>query len=439
MASMRRYLTLLLICSLVVIIFAAAIHGYRATMNVSSELLDRELESVLQTVASSHHIQSERIRTTDIAFQIWQNDTLLERSANAPLTPMAPQVEEYSDRNFDNTRWRTHVRHIGPQGIWIMVAQPLQNRFELTESMTVSSVMPAVLSVPVLAFVVFWAVSWGLSPLKRLSAQLSGRKGKDLSQISLAKVPQELQPVVTTLNSMFGRLHDAFEREQQFASNAAHELRTPLSVMKINLHNLAQELGDKQDKLASLQQDTNRMIHVVNQILLLSRTSPEMFQSQRVDTNLYQVAQQVITDLYSKIESKQQQIELHGDAVTIISNEFVLYTLIQNLLANAIAYSPEAALLRVSIRKHTGEVVLDVEDSGPGIPLEERQNVMQRFYRDQQDSRYKSHGSGLGLAIVGQIVQLHNGRIELGDSPLGGLRVRVIFPHTEGERTNDSD
>ncbi len=431
MSSIRRYLTLILVSAMVLIIFSAAIHGYRAAMSMSSQLLDNELKSMVQAVTLKYQPEEGGAPQSELIYQVWEGDTLVAHSPNAPQTPMARGDEAFSDQNFQAARWRVYQQRLS-NDLVIMVAQPLQNRITLTDSLTVSAIMPFIYSVPILAVVVFIVVSRGLNPLKALSSKLSARKGKDLSPVQLPRVPDEMQPVVDTLNTMFSRLNDAFEREQQFASNAAHELRTPLSVMKINLHNLAAELPDGQDKLSAIQSDADRMIHVVNQILLLSRTSPELFYLQLSSVDVHGIAQKVIADLYSKIEAKQQEISLQGKTTRLMSTEFTLYTLLQNLIANASAYSPNGAVIQVSVSDDGNGVILCVEDSGPGIAPEERDNVLKRFYRDQQHAKYKSHGSGLGLAIVGQIVTLHQGTILLDASSLGGLRVTVVLPRKQG-------
>ena len=170
---------------------------------------------------------------------------------------------------------------------------------------------------------------------------------------------------------------------------------------------------------------------MVNQILLLSRTSPELFHLQLGRVDVFEVAQKVITDLYSKIESRQQEISLEGDSVVLQSTEFTLYTLLQNLIGNAIAYSPDQAVIQVAVQRKGTRVELIVEDSGPGVPEEERANVLKRFHRNKTQEQHRSTGSGLGLAIVGQIVMLHHGQIALGKATLGGLKVVVTLPVDE--------
>jgi len=428
--SIRRSLTAVLVSSLILVIFSAAIHGYRNSADVSGTFMDQELQSVMYTVAVGQGLPVNNMQQSALVYQVWQDNQLIARSQSAPESPIARVDDGYSDRNFNARRWRVLSKTLD-EGLVVMVAQPLQNRVTLLESLTVSVITPFIFAVPILAAIIFISVSRGLRPLKLLSEKLSNRKGKDLSTVSLPKVPQEMQPVMATLNSMFSRLQDAFDREQQFASNAAHELRTPLSVMKINLHNVAKELPDAGLRLATIQKDTDRMIHVVNQILLLSRTSPELFHLQLGRVDVFEVAQKVITDLYSKIESRQQEISLEGDSVVLQSTEFTLYTLLQNLIGNAIAYSPDQAVIQVAVQRKGTRVELIVEDSGPGVPEEERANVLKRFHRNKTQEQHRSTGSGLGLAIVGQIVMLHHGQIALGKATLGGLKVVVTLPVDE--------
>lgn len=427
MHSIRRTITLVLISSLILVIFSAAIHGYRAALSMSSRFMDQELTTLLYSVALSNGQQMDGLGSSELVYQIWRDGTLITDSPNQPDEPLTIGADGFSEQNFDGRRWRVYKQTL-TDGTTVIVGQPLQSRVGLTDALTVSVIMPFIYAVPILALIVFMSVSLGLKPLKLLSQKLSHRKGKDLSPVTLPQVPNEMQPVMDTLNTMFLRLNEAFEREQQFASNAAHELRTPLSVMKINLHNLAKERHDDAGKLQAIQQDTDRMIHVVNQILLLSRTSPEMFHLQLSKVDAFVVAQNVIADIYSKIDSKHQDISLEGDSAFLMSTEFTLYTMLQNLIANASAYSPEGAAIQVTVLNKNEQVCVMVEDSGPGIAPQERPRVLQRFYRDQKDEKYKSTGSGLGLAIVGQIITLHHGTIALGDSALGGLKVAVSLP-----------
>ena len=405
------------------VIFSAALHGYRATLDISSALLDDELIELSRAIAYFDSNSEEEEHA--LLFQIWKRGELISTSSAELTTPIAAFTPGFSEVNALGTRWRVFAKYQEQPATWYMVAQPVSNRFMLTDSLTVAAITPFILSVPLLALILFFGITWGLSPLKHLSRLLAKRKGNDFSLIALQREPSELTPVVSTLNTMFNRLNAAFEREQQFASNAAHELRTPLSVMKINIHNIANELGEKGEVLKTLKADTDRMIHAVNQFLLLTRTSPETFVEQREPINVHHVAQEVISDLYGKIENKAQEIALEGDEVWLQSSQFMLYTLLQNLVSNASNYSPKEAQILIKVESHHRGVSLSVCDSGPGIPADQRPEVIKRFQRGPTSK--PTSGSGLGLAIVAQVVALHNAELTLHESSLGGLEVRVNF------------
>jgi two-component system, OmpR family, sensor histidine kinase QseC len=275
-------------------------------------------------------------------------------------------------------------------------------------------------------------VSRGLSPLRYLSNALSDKKVDDLVAIRMPAVPKELTSVISTLNLLLLRLESAFVREKRFASDAAHELRTPLSVLKINAHNLALELSAKQQasiNMLNLTQGVERMSHVVDQILLLNRTEPQQYSASFTSLDLAQLCRDGITSLYPQIDDKHQEIEFIGQSHAIIGDQFALEILIQNLISNACKYSPQKGRIRVSLTKRSDNISLLVEDSGPGIAEEEYNKVFERFYRVGGD-RHNSNviGCGLGLAIVKHIADLHLANIELSKSAsLGGLTVKVVF------------
>ncbi|MEP4890883.1 MAG: ATP-binding protein [Aliiglaciecola sp.] len=427
MDSIRKYLTLLLISAIALISFIAALQGYRSGMQMSSVLFDAELKTLAQSMTNLPTQISETIAASneDLAIQSWSDEDLVLRTSNVPLTAIAPFEVGYSDQNFNAQRWRVYASFNQQTSVWVFVAQPLKTRFELTEEMMISAMTPFFLAIPVLALAIFLLVTYGLAPLRELTSQLSTRRENDFSAIALSRTPEELLPTVSTLNSLLNRLDSAFEREKQFASHAAHELRTPLSVLKINLHNLQQSQGCEYEEIQQLQQDTDRMIHVVNQILLLSRTNPEIISANFDICDPYKIAQKVISDSYVNIDKKNQNIELNGESCEFKGNEFALYTLLQNLISNANKYTPENSDIRINLTLDDGCLRLRVDDSGPGIPEHEQHKSTVRFYRGQSHQKSKIEGSGLGLSIVEQIVAMHDGKLTLGKSDLGGLSVLV--------------
>jgi two-component system sensor histidine kinase QseC len=315
----------------------------------------------------------------------------------------------------------------------VLVAQPLNRRFELAEKMILAAVTPLILCIPLLAIIIFLLVSTGLRPLRLLSDNLRVKKADDLSPITQQNQQNELSPVLETLNQLFERLNAAFSREKRFASDAAHELRTPLSVLKIDAHNLKLELSNNSTSNANmqyLQEGIDRLSHVVEQILLLNRTNPEQYQGQFKQIHTASLCQNVIASLFPQIEAKKQEIELIGQGANIQGDEFSLGILLQNVISNASKYSPEESFMRVVLKTVNNQVIIQIEDSGPGIDKSEYQRVFERFYRiggDRHNSN--SPGCGLGLAISKHIAELHNASLQLSRSEqLSGLSVELLLP-----------
>jgi len=442
MRSIRRQLTLLLIALLILISFSAALQGYRSSMHKSSELFDAELMALAKSF--THVFALQRNQTFDageqIAVQLWQEKHLTTRSTNTPQHSIGRFKSGFSDKNFSGKRWRVYSHMLNDARTWVMVAQPLQNRFELADKMIISAMAPIIMTIPLLAVIIYFAVNRGLRPLRSLSAALQRRSPRNFSPLVLQEPAIELVPMVNTLNSLLSRLQAAFEREQQFASNAAHELRTPLSVLKINLHNLRKETTSDSyvQRIDKLHEDTDRMIHAINQILLLSRTNPEYFEANSTQIDAHHIAQNVISEMYTSIDNKHQTIELIGKPQLIPSSEFALLTLMQNLIGNAHKYAPIKGKIQVIVQQDEDDVLIQVDDSGSGLNDNEYAKVLERFYRSNKHMAQKAQGIGLGLAIVKQIVNLHHGSLHLQRSELGGLSVQVHLPKTRKEEVSSA-
>ncbi len=261
----------------------------------------------------------------------------------------------------------------------------------------------------------------------------------DLSPVRLDNVPTELTPLTLSTNDLLRRLQSSFNREKRFAADAAHELRTPISILKVQAHNLLQESEAPSASVEELRQGIDAMGHLVEQILVLNRTAPDQYMVQFVPIDLYTLVQEVISSDYEQILERNQQFDLEGGSAVIAGDATALKSLIHNLLGNASKYSPKGARLRMRVHRHQKKVIMLVEDSGPGIPESYRERVFDRFYRLDGDRHASGvSGSGLGLAIVKHIVEMHAGSISLSSSQeLGGLCVTLVFnaldeaPHKE--------
>ncbi|TPV55380.1 HAMP domain-containing protein [Aestuariibacter sp. GS-14] len=432
MNSIRRQVTWLLIALIVLVTFSAAITGYRASMQDATRLFDGELQAIAATLvalpASQTARASEIESPPDVAWQIWQQDHLLMRSANAPDRPIGKIEKGFSAENFLGNRWRV-LTSINPANeVVAMVAHPLGSRDTLTESLILAAMTPLIISIPVLALLIYWVVNRGLRPLNALSAQLENKARNNLEPIALSNTPNELTTVIDTLNSLFLRLNKAFEREQLFSANAAHELRTPLSVLKINLHNLHVSDSPGKDEIARCQRDTDRMIRVINQLLLLSRTNPETTQANLENVEIESMLQEIISEMYDTIDAKHQAISLNSSPCELQANSFALHTMFTNLIGNASKYTPDGGEIEITTKLKTDRLEIQVADSGPGIPPADYEKVLTPFFRVANVQTQRQSGSGIGLAIVNQVVMLHKGKLSLGESRFGGLTVTVTLP-----------
>lgn len=445
MYSISKQLTLLLICALTLAVFSAAIQGYRASTEISRSVYDDELRVVahgLIPIALNWNLTTNsedplsinlnKTKSVNFAYQVIVNKEVVFSTENAPAKPIGKLIAGFSDVTFSSKRWRLFTLE-SAKNEWILVAQHRKFSSFIVEEMILAAVKPVIWVMPLLALLIYLITTRSLSPLKQLSKELRKRQSTNLSQLHINNRSTELTPVINTLNLLFSRLGSSFEREREFVSHAAHELRTPLSVMKINLHNLQNNPNDISHDLPKLQDDVERMIQAVNQLLLLSKTNPELLIQNLESVDLFASCQYVIGDLYPQIDQKQQSIELLGERLFTLSTPFMLQTLLNNLIGNAIKYCPTEGSIRVSVQREKAYLILNVEDSGPGIPPAMRDSVINRFYRSEDAINKGISGSGLGLTIVAQILATHNATLTFGDSVLGGLSVQVIFINQNNE------
>lgn len=306
----------------------------------------------------------------------------------------------------------------------VQVARTLNARRELINKIFLSIVIPQLI-LGALSIVAVWlGVKRGLKPLVDLSDAIQKRSQLDLTLID-ERVPAEMTPIVTALNSLFVRIRAHIEAQDRFVANAAHQLRTPVAALQTYI-----EYGRrvKQNQFTTVldQLDTaaNRISDLIAGLLVLARAgSRHNQQFEKVDLNM--VTSQVISELLT--ESRKKRIDLNllsnGEAV-VYGYSLDLHEMITNLIENAIRYTPEDGNIEVSI-KSGPPIIFSVKDSGPGIPTSERQKVFERFYRVLGT---KVSGSGLGLAIVNEVAQSHNAKVELTEATSGrGTIARVTF------------
>lgn len=333
---------------------------------------------------------------------------------------------------FDHTT-DTHLKQIIKNN---MLAKASYNKNTILAATNDSLIM--LISLPFLAIIIWIIVSRGLAPLNRAATEISNRAPTQLTPVDLDKIPAEIKPLIQELNDLFERLAETLEREKRFASDAAHELRTPLAILstQTQIAIRAKTDEDRYEALAKIVSGVRRSGHIIHQLLTLSRMVPQASVEAPVIFNLGEPALEMVAELVPQALTKEIEIELDAPEPTYIKgNSVAISILLRNLIDNAMRYSPEEGLVIVSTRNLTeqNKVQLIVRDTGPGIPEELRERVFERFFRALGN---KAAGSGLGLGIVKQIVKLHRGKITLRtpqdpeNDPKAnkGLEIVIEFP-----------
>ncbi|MDO8827452.1 ATP-binding protein [Methylophaga sp.] len=436
MKSIRLYLLLILVATLILVMFVSLLKGYQSSIETAQRLFDERLINTAELIASAHTDQttadSSQSPTSDyLFFQVWDaNGQLLTRSNTAPHIALSRFEKGFYDVNFKGFRWHNYV-HPDPQSQrWIIVGERSDVRSSMAEDIVLATILPAFFGIVIAAILIWWLIGTGLKPLKTLSGQLASKQADDLKPIQLADLPKEMSQLVKIINQLFWRLDQSFQREQRFAADAAHELRTPISALQIHLHNLRQTYGDDSEDWQLMQASVDRMGHLVNQILMLYRTAPEQIAAKAESIDMYKLTSEIIARDYQQFEKRQQHIELIGKSAMLQGHGFALETLLQNLLDNASKYAPEKGHILINVQPTEKGVRLIVEDDGPGIPADQYERIFDRFYRYQnENSDLQLPGCGLGLAIVQHIIEMHHADIKLTNSTFkSGLKVVIDFP-----------
>lgn len=334
-----------------------------------------------------------------------------------------------------------------PRLATVQVGETLEKRAQLANEIIKGVILPQFVILPVALALVWFALSRGLSPLSELQQRIRARRPDDLSPIDSGQVPEEISPLVRSLNDMLARLSQTIALQKRFIADAAHQMKTPLAGMRMQSE-LALRQTDQADVHRSLEQlakSSESATRLINQLLSLARAenqTPETSPFQPLE--LSELARNVVQDWVPM--SFTQRIDLgfeqFGHPIMISGNPLMLRELLINLLDNALHYTP--ALGSVTVRARADELaglaLLEVEDTGPGIAPTERSHVFERFYRILGTH---TAGSGLGLAIVREIAQQHDASVEIMNNPRStdaktpGCLFRVSLPLLQHQPPSD--
>ena len=455
--SLRKRVAWALIPPVIILLLVNAFWFYRGAIDAANRAYDRSLAASLKNIAESIHATGGHI-TVDIPYSALEifEEGVQERVYYAIIGPRGKVITGYDDLPFHGLKGSGEEPKIvdtvfreqpirlaalskrlydpelaGGDSVTVLFAETTEARTRLAFSLFLDSLRPQLLLILGGLFLVALVLRNAFRPLLQLRDTIRQRKDEDLTPVSATNVPNELLPLVDAINYHMSRLARLLQARRRFLADAAHQIRTPLTVLGTQA-----EYGLRQDDPEEMRRTFGSLIDTIrstrrmaNQMLTLARAEPANGQVQEVSRlDLGELACDVAGELASLALKKSIDLSFEGSPgpAVVDGNPTMLREMVSNLVDNALRYTPDNGHVNVEVQVSEGFVVLRVVDDGPGIPESERERVFQRFYRIL--GRGDSGGSGLGLAIVREICLAHKGRITLGDGLGGGLKVEVTLP-----------
>jgi two-component system OmpR family sensor kinase/two-component system sensor histidine kinase QseC len=434
--TLRVRLLLSLIAVLLLAALAMGLSVYWNVLRQTESLFDYQLRQMALSLRDQGEIAPEDARALtdgqlDYVIQIWRVDGHEVYATQLRTEPPARVVLGFADIPAGGIVWRTFG--VEARDRIIQVAQPQNVRHDRAVQAAFGSVAPLLAVAPALALVIGWLVSRSLAPLQRLAAEVRSRDSSSLQALPEGDLPDEVLPLVQSLNALLDRLGTALAAQRHFVGDAAHELRSPLTALKLQVQVLrrAPDEATRDEAARALNAGVDRATRLVEQLLALARSEAGPPREASA-APLAELVRQAMADVAPLADTRGTTLELDvadgAEAVTV-SGDGDVSVLARNLIDNAVRYSPQGGRVSVWVgvdAQRPGAPVLQVDDDGPGIPVDDREIVFDRFVR--RDSAEGQTGSGLGLAIVRQVALRQGAEVALDDAPAGGLRVRVTWP-----------
>ena len=430
MKSIRRNLLLALLGTMCAAMLIAGWATYRAAHHEADALFDYHLRQIALSVRDQTFLGSPDFlandENLDYVIRVWDLSGLtVYYSKPHESLPELTQLG-YSIAETSEGEWRVFATQY--HGLTIAVAQPMRVRNRLATDAAWNTLRPFFFLLPVVGMLVWVLVGLGLRPLARLAESVRKRTPDSLAPLPDEGLPEEIQPLAASLNDLLARLQAAFAAQRDFVADAAHELRTPLTALQLQTQLVERAAGETERGAAldELKRGLQRTGHTVQQLLTLARLEPGAVSMPSVRVELATLAREAVVEQTRVAEARDIDLglaEVDSRAV-VMGDAEALRILLSNLLANALRYTPRGGRVDVSCRMRDGQPVLEIADTGPGIPEAEHERVFDRFYRrpGEQES-----GSGLGLAIVRAIAERHDAVVSLHAAQGGGLLARVVF------------
>ncbi len=430
MRTIRRQLLLGLLCATLACALGAGASLYRSLRAETNELADLQLRQLAAALpnefAPGTGLPSAEDPEEQFVLQAWD-----QRGALLPAMPGKPLLPRYSVRGFgvvvlNGQYWRIYGETRRDR--YVQVAQRTAERDALAVRMALRAGAPLLIFVVILAGLIVAVVGRALKPVERLAQAVAGRSPAALQPLAADGMPPELQPVVLALNALLAQIDAALTSQRTFVADAAHELRSPLTALKLQLQLAERAPGDEERRqaLARLHERLDRSIHLVLQLLSLARHEAWHTEAwQPVD--LGQLLEAAVIDHAVLADSRAIDLGIEAPAKVLVkADRDGLRVLLNNLVENALRYTQQGGRVDLQAGYEHGRALLRVVDNGPGVPEQHRARLFDRFFRPDGNQIW---GCGLGLSIVRNIADHHRAEVRLSDGECGrGLNVTVLFP-----------
>lgn len=430
--SLRGRLLWFLLAAIILATLAQAVIAYRSALYDADQIFDYHMQQMALSLRSgaplaNHYLQGATDpENNELVVQVWTPDGVQVFHSMSHTALPQRAVLGFSNVKANGTTYRIFSAQTNSQTV--QIAQDMAVRQQMASNLALRMVSPIGLMAPILMLVVWWVVSASLAPVARVRKQVAARQADDLSPVSEAGLPDEVRPLVHELNLLFVRVQGAFEAQQHFVADAAHELRSPLAALTLQIVSLgrAEGVAPRAVAVARVAAGIDRATRLVEQLLVLARQEASSGGDDQI-LQLDQLLKRTLGDMVAVAHARQIDLGLyHVDAASITGQADALVIMLRNLIDNALKYTPAGGTVDLSLRLTEQGALLLIEDNGPGISESERERVFNRFYRVPGSA---AGGSGLGLAIIKAIAERHGAGLALERSArLGGLCVQVRFP-----------
>jgi two-component system OmpR family sensor kinase len=442
MNTIRTQLLSGLLCATVVCTLGAGAVLYDTLRDEANELADLQLRQLVVALPGEFEALPASVTQHDpeeeFVLQAWDADGGLRYTSQGAAPVPRYNANGFAMAAIAGTPWRIFgtLRH----GRYVQVAQPMAVRDRLAAAMALRAGTPLLVFPLALVLLTLAVVGRALRPLDRLTRAVEGRSPIQIKPLPMADMPPDLQPMVLAMNSLLGKFDDALTAQKMFVADAAHELRSPLAALKLQLQ-LAERAGNDAARaaaLARLHERLDRAVHLVRQLLSLARHEDGHTDAQRRPVDLGALLEEVVRDNLLVAESRAIDLGIDVPASVVIDgNADSLRVLLNNLVDNALRYTQVGGRVDLQTRCIDGQALLVVADNGPGVASAHRERLFDRFFRPEGNAAW---GSGLGLAIARNIATHHGAAIALADGDEGrGLRVTVAFPRSAMRAVQPAD